>query len=72
MQNGCAEDSARYSAGVSVRREVGGAAPVGAQRPLPHWATPAQYLLGKEIWDFESGQDKAQELLDHAISQAKK
>jgi S1-C subfamily serine protease len=37
-----------------------------------NFATPAQYLLDKEIWDFESGQDKAQELLDHAISQAKK
>lgn len=37
-----------------------------------NFATPAQYLLDKDIWDFESGQDKAQELLDHAISQAKK
>jgi S1-C subfamily serine protease len=37
-----------------------------------NFATPAQYLLDKDIWDFESGQDKAQELLDTAISQAKK
>src|SRR2546423_3401115 len=37
-----------------------------------NFATPAQYLLDKDIWDFESDQDKAQELLDHAISQAKK
>ncbi|MEY2572641.1 MAG: serine protease Do [Verrucomicrobiota bacterium] len=37
-----------------------------------NFATPAQYLLDKEIWDFESGADKAHELLDKAISQAKK
>lgn len=37
-----------------------------------NFATPAQYLLDKEIWDFESGQDQAQQLLDTAIAQAKK
>ena len=37
-----------------------------------NFATPAQYLLDKDIWEFESGQDKAQVLLNHAISQAKK
>ncbi|HEX4640702.1 MAG TPA: trypsin-like peptidase domain-containing protein [Chthoniobacterales bacterium] len=37
-----------------------------------NFATPAQYLLEKDNWDFESGSDKAQELLNHAISQAKK
>jgi S1-C subfamily serine protease len=37
-----------------------------------NFATPAQYLLDKDIWDFESGQDKAHELLDKAIAQAKK
>lgn len=37
-----------------------------------NFATPAQYLLDKDIWDFESGQDKAQELLNNAISHAKK
>ena len=37
-----------------------------------NFATPAQYLLDKDIWDFESGSDKAQELLNTAISQAKK
>jgi S1-C subfamily serine protease len=37
-----------------------------------NFATPAQYLLDKEIWDFESGQDKAQQLLDKAIAQAKR
>jgi hypothetical protein len=36
-----------------------------------NFATPAQYLLDKEIWDFESDQDKAQQLLDKAIAQAK-
>jgi len=37
-----------------------------------NFATPAQYLLYKYIWDFESGADKAHELLDKAIAQAKK
>jgi hypothetical protein len=37
-----------------------------------NFATPAQYLLDKDIWDFESGQDKAQELLNSAIAHAKK
>lgn len=36
-----------------------------------NFATPAQYLLDKEIWDFQSGEDKAQQLLDKAIAQAK-
>jgi len=36
-----------------------------------NFATPAQYLLDKDIWDFESDQDKAQQLLDKAIAQAK-
>jgi len=36
-----------------------------------NFATPAQYLLDKEIWDFQSGEDKAQQLLDKAIEQAK-
>ncbi len=36
-----------------------------------NFATPAQYLLDKDIWDFESGADKAHELLDKAIAQAK-
>jgi S1-C subfamily serine protease len=37
-----------------------------------NFATPAQYLFDKDNWEFESGQDKAQELLDTAIAQAKK
>jgi S1-C subfamily serine protease len=37
-----------------------------------NFATPAQYLLDKSIWDFESDQDKAQQLLDKAIAQAKR
>ena len=37
-----------------------------------NFATPAQYLLDKDIWEFESGSDKAQELLKTAIAQAKK
>ena len=37
-----------------------------------NFATPAQYLLDKDIWDFESGADKAHELLDKAVAQAKK
>jgi S1-C subfamily serine protease len=36
-----------------------------------NFATPAQYLLDKSIWDFQSGEDKAQQLLDKAIEQAK-
>lgn len=36
-----------------------------------NFATPAQYLLNKDIWDFESDSDKAQQLLDKAIAQAK-
>jgi hypothetical protein len=36
-----------------------------------NFATPAEYLLDKEIWDFQSGEDKAQQLLDKAIAQAK-
>jgi S1-C subfamily serine protease len=36
-----------------------------------NFATPAQSLLNKELWDFESGQDKAQQLLDKAIALAK-
>lgn len=35
-----------------------------------NFATPAQYLLDKSIWEFESGQDQAQQLLDKAIAQA--
>ena len=37
-----------------------------------NFATPAQYLLDKDIWDFESDSDRAQQLLDKAIAQAKK
>ena len=37
-----------------------------------NFATPAQYLLDKDIWDFESGADKAHELFDKAIAVAKK
>lgn len=36
-----------------------------------NFATPAQYLLDKSIWEFEGGQDQAQQLLDRAIAQAK-
>jgi S1-C subfamily serine protease len=36
-----------------------------------NFATPAQYLLDKDNWDFESDQEKAQQLLDTAIAQAK-
>jgi S1-C subfamily serine protease len=36
-----------------------------------NFATPAQYLLDKEIWDFQSDEDKAQQLLDKAIAAAK-
>lgn len=35
-----------------------------------NFATPAQYLLDKNIWEFEGGQDQAQQLLDKAIAQA--
>jgi serine protease Do len=37
-----------------------------------NFATPAQYLLEKETWDFQSGEEKAQQMLDAAIAQAKK
>ncbi len=37
-----------------------------------NFATPASYLLDKDIWDFQSGEDKAQQMLDAAIAQAKK
>ncbi|HKP03343.1 MAG TPA: trypsin-like peptidase domain-containing protein [Chthoniobacterales bacterium] len=37
-----------------------------------NFATPAQYIFDKDIWEFESGQDKAQQLLDTAIRQAPK
>jgi S1-C subfamily serine protease len=36
-----------------------------------NFATPAQYLLDKDIWEFESDQDQAQQLLDKAIAGAK-
>jgi S1-C subfamily serine protease len=36
-----------------------------------NFATPAQYLLDKDNWDFESDQEKAQQLLDTAIASAK-
>jgi S1-C subfamily serine protease len=35
-----------------------------------NFATPAQYLLDKDIWEFESDSDQAQQLLDKAIAQA--
>jgi S1-C subfamily serine protease len=37
-----------------------------------NFATPAQLILDKDIWDFESDQEKAQQLLDKAIAQAAK
>jgi S1-C subfamily serine protease len=37
-----------------------------------NFATPAQYIFDKDIWEFEGGQDKAQQLLDTAIAQAKR
>ena len=37
-----------------------------------NFATPAQYLLDKEIWEFQSDADKAQTMLATAIAQAKK
>jgi S1-C subfamily serine protease len=37
-----------------------------------NFATPASYLLDKETWEFQSGEEKAQELLDTAIAQAAK
>jgi len=37
-----------------------------------NFATPASYILDKEIWEFQSGEEKAQQLLDAAIAQAKK
>jgi hypothetical protein len=36
-----------------------------------NFATPASYLLDKEIWEFQSGEDKAQQMLDSAIAEAK-
>jgi S1-C subfamily serine protease len=36
-----------------------------------NFATPAQLILDKDIWDFESDQTQAQQLLDKAIAQAK-
>jgi S1-C subfamily serine protease len=37
-----------------------------------NFATPAQLILDKEIWDFEPDQEQAQDLLEKAIAQAKK
>jgi S1-C subfamily serine protease len=37
-----------------------------------NFATPANYLLDKEIWDWQSGEEKAQQMLDTAIAHAKK
>jgi S1-C subfamily serine protease len=37
-----------------------------------NFATPAQLILDKDIWDFESGQEEAEKLLDKAIAQAPK
>lgn len=37
-----------------------------------NFATPAQLILDKDIWDFEPDQEEAQKLLDKAISQAAK
>ena len=37
-----------------------------------NFATPAQLILDKDIWDFEPDQDEAEKLLDKAIAQAKK
>jgi S1-C subfamily serine protease len=37
-----------------------------------NFATPASYILDKDIWDFQSGEDKAQQLLNSAIAEAKK
>jgi serine protease Do len=37
-----------------------------------NFATPAQYIFDKDLWEFESGQDKAQQLLDTAIAQTRK
>jgi S1-C subfamily serine protease len=37
-----------------------------------NFATPAQYIFDKDLWEFEGGQDKAQQLLDSAIAQAPK
>ena len=36
-----------------------------------NFATPAQLILDKDIWDFEPDQEEAQQLLDKAIAQAK-
>jgi S1-C subfamily serine protease len=37
-----------------------------------NFATPAQLILDKDIWEFEPDQSQAQQLLDKAIAQAKK
>ncbi len=37
-----------------------------------NFATPAQYLLDKEIWEFQGDQPQAEQLLDKAIAQATK
>jgi S1-C subfamily serine protease len=37
-----------------------------------NFATPANYLLDKEIWDWQSGEEQAQQMLDTAIAKAKK
>jgi S1-C subfamily serine protease len=37
-----------------------------------NFATPAQYLLDKDNWEFQSDADKAQQLLANAIAQAQK
>jgi S1-C subfamily serine protease len=37
-----------------------------------NFATPANYLLDREIWDWQSDEEKAQQMLDTAIAQAKK
>lgn len=37
-----------------------------------NFATPAQYLFDKDNWEWDGGQDKAQQLLDTAIAQAQK
>jgi S1-C subfamily serine protease len=36
-----------------------------------NFATPAQLILDKDIWEFEPDQSQAQQLLDKAIAQAK-
>jgi hypothetical protein len=36
-----------------------------------NFATPAELILDKDIWEFEPDQSQAQQLLDKAIAQAK-